>query len=71
MSCENEWKRRHTYNYAVDMAKKALSLVNDNVVVYKFQNEENVYDFCCETEYTNAKGKKIITLDNPRKNNSI
>lgn len=63
MSCETERKKRQTYPKVKEMAKKCLKLTQDNLVIYK--DKENLYFFCCQTEYKESKGTIIEVLEQP------
>ena len=68
MSCWNNQKKRQTYPHIKELAKKCLSMVQDDIVIYKMQHEDNVFNFCCLSDYNENKGEQVTILQNPLKN---
>lgn len=66
MSCETERRKRQSYGWAKKMALLSLPLVMDNIVIYREKGFENVYGYCCETDFNNIRGEVIETLYNKK-----
>lgn len=49
------------------MANKALSLVQDDLVIFRIKGHDNAYNFCCASDYNETKGTKIEILENTNK----
>lgn len=62
MSCMHELKRRASYENVSRLAKKALALVQDDIVIYRRAVESDMYAFCCVCEWEEKKGTAIKIL---------